>query len=317
MGVLVGRNAPDFTANAILKNGEIVSNFSLSETLNGKYGLVFFYPLNFTFVCPSELIALNHRISDFESRNIAVVVVSTDSQFSHNAWRNKPIDEGGIGSVDFTMVADITRDICRSYDVESEIGAALRGAFLIDETGIVRAQFVNDFALGRNIEELIRTFDAIDFTNNHGEVCPANWVKGAKGIIPTPQGVSNYLSKHFGTKNDSTNSTMELQMEHDPQSQLLAIENEISRLLSKTQELEDAIDDKWQVYNDIRPGTFESEYSDRYQAKMEKARKQCEDFEKSRKGILTEYRGQLKELELKKQKLNAELFGGMDESEDF
>lgn len=317
MGVLVGQRAPDFTANAILKNGEIISDFSLSRTLNGKYGLVFFYPLNFTFVCPSELIALNHRISDFESRNIVVVVISTDSHFSHNAWRNKPINEGGIGSVDFTMVADITHDICRAYDVENEIGVALRGAFLIDKTGVVRAQIVNDLVLGRNIEELLRTFDAIDFTNNHGEVCPANWVKGAKGIIPTPQGVSDYLSEHFSTKNNSTNSTMELQMGHDPQSQLLAVENEISRLLSRVQELDDAIDDKWQVYNDIRPGTFEDEYGDRYQAKLEKARKQCEDFEKSKKGTLTESRNRLKELEATKQKLNAELFGGMDESEDF
>ena len=144
MSVLVGKQAPDFTVAAVLGNGEIVDGFTLSTAIKGKYGLVFFYPLDFTFVCPSELIALDHRIPEFKARNVEVVAVSIDSHFTHNAWRNTPVNNGGIGQVQYTMAADMKHEICKAYDVESEGGVAFRGAFLIDDKGIVRSQIVND-----------------------------------------------------------------------------------------------------------------------------------------------------------------------------
>jgi peroxiredoxin (alkyl hydroperoxide reductase subunit C) len=194
MNSLVGKKAPDFTAAAVLANGEIVDNYNLSTALQGKYGLVFFYPLDFTFVCPSELIALDHRIQQFKALNVEVVAVSIDSQFTHNAWRNTPIDQGGIGPVNYTLVADLKHEICQAYGVEHPAaGVALRGAFVIDKTGAVRAQIVNDLPLGRSIEELIRLFDALQYHEVHGEVCPAGWQKGDKGMIATTEGVANYL----------------------------------------------------------------------------------------------------------------------------
>lgn len=194
MGSLVGKKAPDFTAAAVLANGEIVGDYKLSTALRGKYGLVFFYPLDFTFVCPSELIALDHRIKQFKSLNVEVVAVSIDSQFTHNAWRNTPIDQGGIGAVDYTLVADVKHEICQAYGVEHpEAGVALRGAFVIDTQGIVRSQIVNDLPLGRSMDELLRLFDALQYHEKHGEVCPANWKKGDKGMVATPDGVAQYL----------------------------------------------------------------------------------------------------------------------------
>ncbi len=196
MGVLVGKPAPDFTVPAVLGNGEIVDSFTLSEAIKGKYGLVFFYPLDFTFVCPSELIALDHRMDQFKSLGVEVIAVSIDSQFTHNAWRNTSVDKGGIGEVKYTMAADTRHDICRAYDVETADGVAFRGAFLIDKEGVVRSQIVNDLPLGRNMEELIRLVEALQFHEEHGEVCPANWKKGDKGMDASPDGVASYLSEN-------------------------------------------------------------------------------------------------------------------------
>jgi peroxiredoxin (alkyl hydroperoxide reductase subunit C) len=196
MSVLVGKQAPDFTVPAVLGNGEIVDSFTLSSAIKGKYGLVFFYPLDFTFVCPSELIALDNRMSDFKARNVEVIAVSIDSHFTHNAWRNTPVNNGGIGQVRYTMAADIKQDIMKAYDVQSADGVAFRGAFLIDDKGVVRSQIVNDLPLGRNMEELIRLVDALQFHEEHGEVCPANWKKGDKGMNASPEGVAAYLAEH-------------------------------------------------------------------------------------------------------------------------
>ncbi|MCB1657888.1 MAG: peroxiredoxin [Pseudomonadales bacterium] len=194
MAVLVGKPAPDFTVPAVLANGEIVDNYNFSEATKGKYALVFFYPLDFTFVCPSELIALDHRIPDFKARNVEVVGVSIDSHFTHNAWRNTAVNDGGIGQVKYTLAADMKHEIAQAYDVESDGGVAYRGAFLIDKDGIVRSQIVNDLPLGRNMEELIRLVDALQFNEEHGEVCPANWKKGDKGMTASPEGVAAYLA---------------------------------------------------------------------------------------------------------------------------
>ena len=194
MAVLVGKPAPDFTVPAVLANGEIVDNYNFAEATKGKYALVFFYPLDFTFVCPSELIALDHRIPDFKARNVEVVGVSIDSHFTHNAWRNTAVNDGGIGPVKYTLAADMKHEIAHAYDVESDGGVAYRGAFLIDKDGIVRSQIVNDLPLGRNMEELIRLVDALQFNEEHGEVCPANWKKGDKGMTASPEGVAAYLA---------------------------------------------------------------------------------------------------------------------------
>lgn len=194
MGVLVGKPAPDFTANAVLGNGEIVPSFKLSETIKGKYGLLFFYPLDFTFVCPSELIALDNRVQQFKDLGVEVMSVSIDSHWTHNAWRNTPVDQGGIGQVKYTMVADINHEIARAYDVESAGGVAFRGAFLIDKKGVVRSQIINDLPLGRNIDEIIRLVEALQFTEENGEVCPAGWKKGEQGMKANPSGVASYLA---------------------------------------------------------------------------------------------------------------------------
>jgi len=193
MGVLVGKKAPDFTVAAVLGDGTIVDEFTLSEAIKGKYGLVFFYPLDFTFVCPSELIALDHRMDKFKEMGVEVIAVSIDSQFTHNAWRNTAINDGGIGPVKYTMAADVAHDICKAYDVETADGVAFRGAFIIDKEGDVRSQIVNDLPLGRNMEELIRIFEALQFHEEHGEVCPAGWTKGDKGMDASPEGVAKYL----------------------------------------------------------------------------------------------------------------------------
>jgi peroxiredoxin (alkyl hydroperoxide reductase subunit C) len=194
MAVLVGKKAPDFKCSAVLASGEITPEFQLSKAISGKYGLVFFYPLDFTFVCPSELIALDHRVAALKERNVEVIGVSIDSHFTHLAWRNTAVDKGGIGPVQYTLAADIKHDICRAYDVETEGGVALRGAFLIDKEGVVRAQIVNDLPLGRNIDEIIRLVDALQFHERHGEVCPAGWNKGDKGMTASPEGVAAYLA---------------------------------------------------------------------------------------------------------------------------
>jgi peroxiredoxin (alkyl hydroperoxide reductase subunit C) len=197
MSVLVGKQAPDFTVPAVLGCGEIVDAFSFSEATSGKYAVVFFYPLDFTFVCPSELIALDHRMEEFKSRGVEVISVSIDSHFTHNAWRNTAINDGGIGPVSYTMAADIDHQICKDYDVEAETPAvAYRGSFLIDKNGMVRHQVVNDLPLGRNIDEMIRMVDALQFHEEHGEVCPAGWNKGDSGMDASPAGVAEYLDKN-------------------------------------------------------------------------------------------------------------------------
>ncbi len=196
MGVLVGKPAPDFTAPAVLGNGEIVDAFNFKEATKGKKAVVFFYPLDFTFVCPSELLAFDHRMAEFEKRGVEVVGVSIDSHFTHNAWRNTPIDKGGIGAVKYTLVADMTHQICQAYDVESAGGVAFRGSFLIDEEGNVRHQVVNDLPLGRNVDEMLRMVDALAFHQEHGEVCPAGWREGDKGMTASPDGVAKYLSEN-------------------------------------------------------------------------------------------------------------------------
>ncbi|KUJ84217.1 alkyl hydroperoxide reductase [Microbulbifer flavimaris] len=196
MAVLVGKPAPDFTAAAVLGNGEIVENFNLKEAIKGKKAVIFFYPLDFTFVCPSELIAFDHRFEEFKKRGVEVIGVSIDSQFSHNAWRNTPVNEGGIGPVQYSLVADVKHEICQAYDVESEGGVAFRGSFLIDEEGVVRHQVVNDLPLGRNVDEMLRMVDALAFHQEHGEVCPAGWQEGDKGMNASPEGVAAYLSEN-------------------------------------------------------------------------------------------------------------------------
>ena len=197
MSVLVSRKAPDFTTAAVLSDGKIVNQFNFYEAKKDRYAIVFFYPLDFTFVCPSELIALEHRMKDFKEKNVVVIAVSIDSHFTHNAWRNTPAHEGGIGKVSFTMAADMNHHICQAYGVEHpQVGVAFRGAFIVDKNNVVRSQIVNDLPLGRNIDELLRLVDALDYHEQHGEVCPAGWQKGKPGMQASPEGVANYLANH-------------------------------------------------------------------------------------------------------------------------
>ncbi len=197
MSVLVGKQAPDFTAPAVLGDGTIVDSYEFSKETKGKYVAIVFYPLDFTFVCPSELIALDHRVAAFKERGVEVLAVSIDSHFTHNAWRNTPVNNGGIGPVKYTMVADISHAIAKAYDVEKEgFPVAYRGTFLIDTQGVVRHQVVNDLPLGRNFDELLRMVDALQFHEEHGEVCPAGWNKGKAGMSASPEGVASYLSQN-------------------------------------------------------------------------------------------------------------------------
>ena len=194
MSVLVGKQAPEFTAPAVMADGSI-DDFSLSN-YKDKYVVLFFYPLDFTFVCPTELIAFSHRIEEFEKRGVQVVGCSIDSQFTHLAWRNTPVDDGGIGPVRYPLVADVKHEICRAYDVELDpAGVALRGSFLIDKEGVVRHQVVNDLPLGQNIDEMLRMVDAVQFHEEYGEVCPAGWNQGDKGMVADGDGVASYLSE--------------------------------------------------------------------------------------------------------------------------
>ncbi|HHN8372892.1 TPA: peroxiredoxin C [Morganella morganii] len=197
--VLVTRQAPDFTAAAVMGNGEIVDNFNLKKHLNGCPAVIFFWPMDFTFVCPSELIAFDHRYEEFKKRGVEVIGVSMDSEFVHNAWRNTAIDDGGIGQVQYPMIADIKHDIMRAYGVEfPEAGVALRGSFLVDKNGVVRHQVVNDLPLGRNVDEMLRMVDALQFHEEHGDVCPAQWEKGQEGMNASPKGVADFLKKNSG-----------------------------------------------------------------------------------------------------------------------
>ena len=194
--MLVTNPAPDFTATAVLADGSIVEDFTLSENYGEKGTVVFFYPLDFTFVCPSEIIAFSHRYEEFQKRGVNVVGISVDSQFSHFAWRETPVEKGGIGRINFPLVADLTKEIARSYDVLFNNAVALRGSFLIDDKGIVRHAVVNDLPLGRNVDEMLRMIDAQQFTDEYGEVCPAGWQKGDEGMKADTEGVAEYLAKH-------------------------------------------------------------------------------------------------------------------------
>ena len=195
MSVLVGKKAPEINAPAVMADGSINESFSLSD-YQGKYIVLFFYPLDFTFVCPTELIAFSHRIDEFESRDVQVLGCSIDSHFTHLAWRNTPVDNGGIGPVRYPLIADIKHQICRDYDVELDpAGVALRGSFLIDREGMVRHQVVNDLPLGRNIDEMLRMIDALQFHEEYGEVCPAGWNKGDQGMVADSHGVASYLAE--------------------------------------------------------------------------------------------------------------------------
>jgi len=196
MSVLVGREAPDFTACAVMPDNSFNENFNLKEYLDGKIGVLFFYPLDFTFVCPSEIIAFDKKLKEFQCRNAEVIAVSVDSQFSHLSYKNTAIKDGGIGKVNFPMVADLKKTIARDYDVLCDDSVAYRGTFIIDQEGIVRHQLINDLPLGRNIDEALRTIDALLFHQQYGEVCPANWSKGDEGMKPTQEGVAEYLAKH-------------------------------------------------------------------------------------------------------------------------
>jgi peroxiredoxin 2/4 len=196
MAVLVGKPAPDFTAAAVLGDNSIKEDFNFAQHIKGKAAVIFFYPLDFTFVCPSELIAFDHRLEEFRKRGVEVIGVSIDSHFTHLAWKNTPVDKGGIGKVGYPLVADIKHDICKAYDVEAEGGVAYRGSFLIDKTGIVRHQVVNDLPLGRDIDEMLRMVDALQFFEEHGEVCPAGWKKGKAGMNASPEGVAKYLAEN-------------------------------------------------------------------------------------------------------------------------
>jgi len=196
MSVLVAREAPDFTAPAVMPNGSIKEQFKLSE-LRGKPVVLFFWPLDFTFVCPTEIIAHDNRLSAFAERGVQVVGISIDSQFTHHAWRSTPVDKGGIGPVQFPIVADVTHEISRAYGIEHpEAGVAMRASFLIDKEGIIQHQVVNNLPLGRNVDEMLRTIDAMQFNEQHGEVCPAGWQKGDDGMAPTTDGVASYLAGH-------------------------------------------------------------------------------------------------------------------------
>jgi peroxiredoxin (alkyl hydroperoxide reductase subunit C) len=194
MSTLVTQNAPDFTAKAVMPNNAI-EDFTLSS-LKGKYVILFFYPLDFTFVCPSEIIAFDKKLEEFKKRNTEVVGVSIDSEYSHYAWKETPRNKGGIGNVQFPLIADITKNISRDYGILLNDSVALRGLFLIDQEGVVRHCVINDLPLGRNVDEAIRMLDALQFTEKYGEVCPANWKEGEEAMKPTAEGVAEYLAKN-------------------------------------------------------------------------------------------------------------------------
>ncbi len=194
MAVLVGKKAPDFKVKAVINGGEVIDGYSMSA-LEGKYVVLFFYPFDFTFVCPTELHAFQEKLAEFEERNVQLIGCSTDSWHSHRAWLNTPKSKGGIQGVTYPILADFKKEIAQAYDVLFEgMGAAFRGLFLMDKAGIVRHQVVNDLPLGRNVDEVLRMVDALQFNEQYGEVCPANWNKGQQALQPTPQGVEAYFT---------------------------------------------------------------------------------------------------------------------------
>lgn len=195
MTTLVTSKAPEFTAMTVMPDNTIAPK-SLSDLRGGKYAILFFYPLDFTFVCPSEIIAFDKKLSEFKKRNCEVIGVSVDSHYTHLAWKNTPVEKGGIGNIQYPLVSDLSKKISQDYGVLFNNEVALRGLFLIDKEGVVRHALINDLPLGRNVDEALRMLEALQFTEKHGEVCPANWKEGEEGMKPTPEGVAKYLSKH-------------------------------------------------------------------------------------------------------------------------
>ncbi len=191
---LVTQQAPDFTAEAVMPDNSFGS-ITLSA-LKGKYVLLFFYPLDFTFVCPSEILAFNKKVAEFKEKNTEVIGVSVDSKFTHLAWKKTAIEDGGIGDIQYPLVQDLNKEIAKSYGILFNGAVALRGLFLIDATGKVRHSVINDLPLGRNVDEALRMVDALQFVDTHGEVCPANWKQGDDAMKPTAEGVATYLAKH-------------------------------------------------------------------------------------------------------------------------
>lgn len=195
MSFLVTKQAPDFTATAVMPDNSMKPDFKLSD-YRGKYVILFFYPLDFTFVCPSEILAFDKALPAFKAKNCEIIGVSIDSQFSHWAWKNTPVKQGGIGNIQFPLVADLDKSISRQYGVLLDAGIALRGTFLIDREGVIRHAVVNDLPLGRNTDEALRMVDALQFHEKYGDVCPANWEEGKEAMKPSAAGVADYLSKH-------------------------------------------------------------------------------------------------------------------------
>ncbi len=194
MSSLVTKKAPEFTATAVMEDGTF-KEVSLSD-YKDQYVLLYFYPLDFTFVCPSEILAFNSKVAEFKERGVQLLGCSIDSEFSHFAWRNTPVEKGGIGEISYPLIADKSKSIARNYGILFGEEVALRGLFLIDKAGVVRHSTINDLPLGRNVEEALRVVDALQYTEEHGEVCPANWKKGEEAMKPTADGVASYLSKH-------------------------------------------------------------------------------------------------------------------------
>ncbi len=196
MKYLITKKAPNFTAQAVLEDNTM-EDLTLSD-YRGKYVVLFFYPLDFTFVCPSEIIAFDDKLDEFKKRNCEVIGVSVDSQFSHWAWKNTPRNQGGLGQVRFPLVADLKKTISRDYGVLlKKDGVALRGLFILDKDGVIHHSTINNLSLGRNVDEVLRTLDALQFTEEHGEVCPANWNPGDDAMKPTADGVADYLGEHM------------------------------------------------------------------------------------------------------------------------
>lgn len=192
---LVTEQAPDFTADAVMPDNSF-GQITLSA-LKGKYVVLFFYPLDFTFVCPSEILAFNKKLDEFKQRNCEVIGVSVDSKFTHLAWKNTKLEDGGIGDIKYTLVSDLNKNIARSYGILFNDAVALRGLFLIDTKGIVRHSVINDLPLGRSVDEALRMVTALQFVETHGDqVCPANWKEGEEAMKPTAGGVAAYLAKH-------------------------------------------------------------------------------------------------------------------------
>ncbi|WMC20267.1 MAG: peroxiredoxin C [Enterobacteriaceae bacterium PSpyr] len=195
---LVNCKAPNFIASAVLENNKIINNFNFKNYINNKYAVLFFWPMDFTFVCPSELIAFNKRFNEFQKRNVKLIGVSLDSEFVHYAWKNTPINEGGIGKVKYIMISDIKREIQKIYNIEHPtLGVALRATFLIDKKRIIRTQMIHDLPIGRNIDEIIRIIDALKFHEKYGELCPAQWENGKPTIIPSLKGIKEFLNKNL------------------------------------------------------------------------------------------------------------------------